>query len=110
MAIKQVKIKYNNQDAIVEFEDSLTFGDMEDLVGQSVDLTDVTKPSINLQLYRMNLLVKVIKKAPFKIGDETTLKLLDAKVVKTILGEVLRYHPLAEYIEDWMHTFQSFEE
>ena len=30
----------------------------------------------------MNLLVLTIKKAPFKIGDVTTIKMLDSKVVK----------------------------
>ena len=110
MGIQTVKIKYKNTDHIVEFEDSLTFGDVEELVGNSVDLSDVTKPKIDLQTYRINLLLKVIKKAPFKVGDLTTLKLLDAKVVQTILREVLRYHPLADYIEDWMTTFQSLDE
>lgn len=110
MAIQTVKIKYKNADHIVEFEDSLTFGDVEELVGGAVDLSDVTKPKIDLQTYRMNLLLRVIKKAPFKVGDMTTIKLLDAKIVQKILREVLRYHPLADYIEDWMLTFQNLEE
>ena len=110
MALKQVKITYNDKEEGVEFEDSMTFGDVEELVGESVDLSDVTKPKIDLQTYRINLLLKVIKKAPFKVGDLTTLKLLDAKVVQTILREVLRYHPLADYIEDWMQTFQNFKD
>ena len=110
MAIQTVKIKYKNADHIVEFEDSLTFGDVEELVGGAVDLSDVTKPKIDLRTYRMNLLLRVIKKAPFKVGDMTTIKLLDAKIVQKILREVLRYHPLADYIEDWMLTFQNLEE
>ena len=110
MALKQVKITYNGKEEGVEFEDSLTFGDVEELVGEAVDLSDVTKPKIDLQIYRINLLVKVIKKAPFKVGDVVTLKLLDSKVVQTILREVLRYHPLADYIEDWMETFQNLDQ
>jgi hypothetical protein len=58
----------------------------------------------------MNLLVLTIKKAPFKVGDSTTIKMLDAKVVKHMLKEITKVHPLATYIEDWMATFQSFEE
>ena len=106
MALQQVKITYNGKDEEVAFEDSLTFGDVEELVGEAVDLSDVTRPKIDLQIYRINLLVKVIKKAPFKINDVVTIKLLDSKVVQAILREVLRYHPLADYIEDWMETFQ----
>ena len=92
MALKQVKITYNDKEEGVEFEDSMTFGDVEELVGESVDLSDVTKPRIDLKAYRMNLLVKVLKKAPFKTGDVTTLKLLDAKVVQTILRELSLIH------------------
>ena len=109
MTSKSVKIRYNGKEAIVEFKDSLTFGEVEDLVGDCVDLSDVTKPKIDLKTYRMNLLLKVILKAPFKVGDLVTLQLLDSKTVQKILKEVLRYHPLADYIEDWMGTFQSLE-
>ena len=110
MTSKNVKIRYNGKEAVVEFKESLTFGEVEDLVGDCVDLSDVTKPKIDLKTYRMNLLLKVILKAPFKVGDLVTLQLLDSKVVQKILKEVLRYHPLAVYIEDWMATFQNLEE
>ena len=110
MVLIPVKITYNGQDQTIEFEDSLTFGETEALIGGSVDLSDVTKPKIDLSSYRMNLLVLTIKKAPFKVGDITTIKMLDSKVVKHMLKEITKVHPLATYIEDWMETFQSFEE
>ena len=106
MGTKTVKIKYEGEDSVVEFSDSLTFGDVEDLVGQAVDLSDVTKPKVDLKQYRMQLLTKVITKAPFKIHDSTTIELMDRKIIQKILKEVLIYHPLADYIEDWMDTFQ----
>lgn len=110
MVLIPIKITYNGKDETVEFEDSLTFGETESLISGSVDLTDVTKPKIYLSNYRLNLLALTIKKAPFKIGDVTTIKMLDAKVVKSMLKEITKVHPLAGYIEDWMETFQSFEE
>jgi hypothetical protein len=110
MVLIPIKITYNGKDETVEFEDSLTFGETESLISGSVDLTDVTKPKIDLSNYRLNLLALTIKKAPFKIGDVTTIKMLDAKVVKSMLKEITKIHPLAGYIEDWMETFQSFEE
>ena len=110
MAIKTVKIDYNGEKTGVEFETDLTFGDVEDLVSNCVDLTDVTNPKINLASYRTEILVKVIKKAPFKINDVVAIRLLDSKTVQKILREVLRYHPLANYIEDWMETFQNLED
>jgi hypothetical protein len=110
MVLIPITITYNGQEQTVEFEDSLTFGETESLISGSVDLSDVTKPKIDLSNYRMNLLVLTIKKAPFKVGDITTIKMLDAKVVKHMLKEITKVHPLATYIEDWMGTFQSFEE
>ncbi len=110
MVLKPIKITYNGKDAIVEFEDSLTFGETESLISESVDLSDIAKPKINLSKYRINLLVLTIKKAPFKTGDITTIKMLDSKVVKHMLREITKVHPLSTYIEDWMETFQVFEE
>ena len=110
MALIPVAITYNGKDDTIEFESSLTFGETEQLIGSSVDLTDIAKPKIDLGKYRMNLLVLTIKKAPFKIGDITTIKMLDSKVVKGMLREITRVHPLAVYIEDWMETFQVYED
>jgi len=109
MALIPVKITYNGKDDTIEFESSLTFGETEALIGDSVDLTDLSKPKIDLGKYRMNLLVLTIKKAPFAIGDATTIKMLDSRVVKNMLREITKVHPLATYIEDWMETFQSYE-
>ena len=110
MTLIPIDITYNGKPAVVEFEDSLTFGDTEMLIGNSVDISDVTKPKIDIQRYRLNLLVLTIKKAPFKTGDVTTIKMTDSKVIKSILKEIVKIHPLTTYIEDWMETFISSEE
>ena len=110
MTLIPVNITYNGKPAVVEFEDSLTFGDTETLIGNSVDISDVTKPKIDIQRYRLNLLVLTIKKAPFKTGDITTIKMTDSKVIKSILKEIVKIHPLTTYIEDWMETFMSSQD
>jgi hypothetical protein len=110
MTLIPINIKWQGKDAVVEFEDSLTFGDTETLIRTSVDLTDITKPKIDLATYRLNLLVLAIRTAPFKIKDQTTIKMLDAKLVKAILKEIVKVHPLTDYIEDWMETFISSED
>jgi len=110
MALIPIKIQFNGKEEIVEFEDSLSFGDTEKLINDSVDLSDVTKPKIDLARYRMNLLVMTIKKAPFKTGDITTLNMMDGKIVRGILKEIVKIHPLTTYIEDWMETFINSEE
>jgi|TARA_R110000744_G_scaffold273244_1_gene386152 hypothetical protein len=110
MTLIPINITFNGKPAVVEFEDSLTFGDTETLIGNSVDLSDVTKPKIDIQNYRLNLLSLTIKKAPFKIGDINVIKMTDSKIIKTILKEIVKVHPLTGYIEDWMETFMSSEE
>jgi hypothetical protein len=110
MTLKQIKITFNDKEEVVEFEDSLTFGETESLISGSVDLSDLTKPKIDLSKYRINLLVLTIKKAPFATGNSSVLKTIDSKIVKIMLREITKVHPLATYIEDWMETFQSFEE
>lgn len=109
MALIPIKITYKDKEEIVEFEDSLSFGETEKLISDSVDLSDVTKPKIDLARYRMNLLVMTIKKAPFKTGDITTLNMMDGNIVRAMLREIVKIHPLTTYIEDWMETFISSE-
>ena len=109
MALIPIKIIWKDKEEIVEFEDSLSFGQTEKLVNDSVDLSDVTKPKIDLARYRMNLLVITIKKAPFKTGDITTLNMMNGKIVRGMLKEIVKVHPLTTYIEDWMETFISSE-
>ena len=110
MTLIPIEILWKGEKAVVEFEDSLTFGDTETLIGNSVDLSDVSKPKIDIQKYRMNLLLLTIKKAPFKVGDMNAIKFTDSKIIKSILKEIVKVHPLTTYIEDWMETFISSEE
>ena len=110
MTLIPINITYNGKPAVVEFEDSLTFGDTEALISGSVDLSDVTKPKIDIARYRLNLLSLTIKKAPFPVSSTTAIKMQDSKIIKSILKEIVKVHPLTTYIEDWMETFISSEE
>ena len=110
MTLIPINITYNGKPAVVEFEDSLTFGDTETLIGSSVDLSDVTKPKIDIARYRLNLLSLTIKKAPFPVSSTTAIKMQDSKIIKEILKEIVKVHPLTGYIEDWMETFMSSED
>ena len=89
MAVKSFKIDWEGKKEVIEYEDDLTFGELENIVNQSVDLTDVAKPKVNIPKYRMNILTKVIK----------------AKQAKSIISEVMKDYPLMRFLEDWMVTF-----
>jgi len=105
MAIKSFKIDWEGKKEVIEYEDDLTFGELENIVNQSVDLTDVAKPKVNIPKYRMNILTKVIRIAPFPINDEVAIRNLKAKQAKSIISEVMKDYPLMRFLEDWMVTF-----
>ena len=105
MAIKSFKIKVDGKKEIIEYEDDLTFGELENVVNESVDLSDVTKPKVNLPKYRINILTTVLRKAPFPTNDAGAIRNLKAKVAKQIISEVMKDYPLMRFLEDWMVTF-----
>ena len=105
MVIKTFEIDMDGKKEVIEYEDDLTFGELENVVNQSVDLSDVTKPKVNLPKYRMNILTSVLRKAPFPTNDANAIRNLKNKVVKQIISEVMKDYPLMRFLEDWMVTF-----
>ena len=105
MALKSFKITMEGKKEIIVYEDDLLFGELEAIVNVSVDLSDVTKPKVDLPKYRMNILTKVLRKAPFPIDDATAIRNLKAKTAKQIISEVMKDYPLMRFLEDWMVTF-----
>ena len=105
MVIKSFEVKIAGKAEIIEYEDDLTFGELEAIINQSVDLTDVQKPKVNLPAYRMNILTKVLRKAPLPINDPVAIRNLKAGEAKQIISEVMKDYPLMRFLEDWMVTF-----
>ena len=106
MVLKTFEIDWKDgEKATIEYEDDLTFGELENIINQSIDLTDVSKPKVNIPKYRMNILTKVLKKAPFTINDPAAIRNLKAGVAKQIISEVMKDYPLMRFLEDWMVTF-----
>ena len=106
MVLKTFKIDWKDgEKAEIEYEDDLTFGELENIINQSIDLTDVAKPKVNIPVYRRNILTKVITKAPFRTGDINIINGLKSKVTKKIISEVMKDYPLMQFLEDWMVTF-----
>ena len=105
MVIKTFEIDWEGKKEVIEYEDDLTFGELENIVNQSVDLSDVTKPKVNIPKYRMAVLTKVIRKAPFPVNDEVAIRNLKSGMAKQIISEVMKDYPLMRFLEDWMVTF-----
>ena len=105
MVIKTFEIDWEGKKEVIEYEDDLTFGELENIVNQSVDLSDVTKPKVNIPKYRMAVLTKVIRKAPFPVNDEVAIRNLKSGMAKQIISEVMKDYPLMRFLEDWRVTF-----
>ena len=101
MAIKSFEIEYKGKKEQIEYEDDIPFGDMEEILRKTVNITDVTKPEIKVPEYRINLLLKVLRKAPFTI-DRLTLTTMGRKTVSRVLEGVMESYPLMECLGDWM--------
>ena len=110
MAIKSFKIDIEGKKEIIEYEDDLLFGELESIVNVSVDLSDVSKPKVDLPKYRMNVLCKVLRKAPFPLDSAPAIRSLKAKTAKQIISEVMKDYPLMRFLEDWMVTFVGTQE
>ena len=105
MAIKTFKVDIEGTSQTIEYEDDITFGELENILNKCLDLSDVQKPKVNLTLYRQLILTTVIKKAPFDIGDLSAIRNLKASTAKKIMEEVMKDYPLAKYLEEWVETF-----
>ena len=105
MVLKSFEIDWEQGKETIEYEDDLTFGELEEIINQSVDLSDVSKPKVNLPKYRINVLSKVLRKAPFPIGNKDAVNAIKSKVAKKIIVEVMKDYPLMQFLEDWMVTF-----
>jgi|TARA_R110002124_G_scaffold87105_1_gene224562 hypothetical protein len=103
--IKSFKIDYNGIEEPVEYEDDITFGELEAILNQCLDMTKVNEPKVNLPLYRQLILTAVITKAPFELKEVASIRNLKASVAKKIMKEVMKDYPLAKYLEEWVETF-----
>jgi hypothetical protein len=104
--IKSFEIPWDNDTKeTVSYEDDITFGELEAILNQCLDMTQVNEPKVNLPLYRQLILTAVITKAPFKVKEVASIRNLKSSVAKTIMKEVMKDYPLAKYLEEWVETF-----
>ena len=56
MAIKTFKFDWNKVKETIEYEDDLTFGELEAILQSCIDLTDISKPKVDIPKYIGNKL------------------------------------------------------
>jgi len=109
MTLKSFEIDFEGAKSTIEYESELTFGEIESIINRSVDLTDFSKPKMNIPQYRMDILMKVVKTAPFKTGDAVALRNQKAGTVQQIISGVMKDYPLGKFLTDWVETFGGNE-
>ena len=108
-SIKSFTIDWEGRKEVIEYETEIEFGAMEDIIKASINL-DTFKPKVNVQEYRMQILRRVLRKAPFDYSDPRSIRKVKAKYIKPIIMEVMEDYPLALTGEDLMPTLLGSED
>ena len=81
MAIKSFEIDIDGKKEIIEYEDDLLFGELEAIVNISVDLSDVTKPKVDLPTnFKENFVIN---------KQMTTFSMVEVLIVQTHFYQAL---------------------
>ncbi len=105
MVLKTFTLEFNGAKEEITYEDDIPFGDMEVIIKKCVDLSDITKPKVNISEYRRRILSSVLRKAPFTHTDPIAVSKLPRKTAEKIIAEVMKDYPLAGCLEGWMTSF-----
>ncbi len=109
MTTKSFEVNWGKTTEIIEYDDDILFGDLENILNKCLDLKEINKPIVNIPLYRQLILTAVITKAPFPTKDIAEIRNLKSKVAQKIMMEVMKDYPLMKYLEEWVGTFVGTE-
>jgi len=109
MTIKKFDIDWEGSTEVIEYDDDILFGDLENILNKCLDLKEVNKPIVNIPLYRQLILTAVITKAPFPLNEVSEIRNLKSSVAQKIMTEVMKDYPLMKYLEEWVGTFVGTE-
>ena len=96
--IQSFTVNFEGKEETIEFEDDPPFGDMQNILKNCVDITDVQKPKINLQLYQQMVLQAVVRKAPFNPKNATEFAKLPTSTALEILNKLMLALPLEKLV------------
>lgn len=110
MVLKSIDIDWQGTKSKVEYEDDIPFGTMEAIIRNTVDITDVTKPRIDMAAYRIGILMACLRTAPFNRNEVTAVRDVPRSIMNKIMTEVMKSYPLVNSLGDWMTSFMGSEE
>jgi len=109
MVIKSFEIDWQGSKEMIEYETELTFGETESIINTALDLSDIQKPKIKLGPFRMQILLRTLRKAPFGFKNDLSIKSIPNKVANDILNNIMEDYPLVNFLGDWMTSFMGSE-
>ena len=109
MAIKSFDFDYDGTPSTIEYEDDITYGELEAILQNCIDLSDMSKPKVDIPKYRFQILLKVLRKAPFNVGDAVAIRNLKNSQANKIMQEVMKDYPLVKFLEAWVETFTGLQ-
>jgi hypothetical protein len=110
MVIKTFTIDYDGNKEEIQYETELTFGETEAIINQSLDLTDIQRPKVKLGNFRMQIVLKTLRKAPFNFKTDLAIKGVSNKAINEIIDHIIVDYPLVNFLGDWMTSFMGSEE
>jgi len=109
MVIKTFNFDWKGVKETIEYEDDITFGELEAILQNCIDLGDISKPKVDIPKYRFQILLKVLRKAPFNVGDAVAIRNLKNSQANKIMLEVMKDYPLVKFLEAWVETFTGLQ-
>ena len=109
MVLKSFQVDYKGSKEEVEYETELTFGETESIINQSLDLSDIQKPKVRIGIFRKQILMKTLRKAPFPYKAEASINAVSNKTINDILDHIMEDYPLVNFLGDWMTSFMGSE-
>ena len=109
MVLKKFTVQYKGNEEEIEYETELTFGETEGIINQSLDLSDIQRPKVKIGNFRIQILLKTLRKAPFSYASELAIKGVPNTVINKILDRIMIDYPLVNFLGDWMTSFMGSE-
>ena len=106
MELKTFTIQFKGTPEEVQFEDDMPFGKFEEIIKKCANFQEGTNPVTNVQVYRREVMLNTLKKAPFEISEDG-LDQLGYKEVTEIAEKILAAYPLGNYLNQMMKPFEE---
>jgi len=103
--IKRFTIDIDGAKHEIEYETDIPWGENEQLVKSSVDLSNIQNPQVKIDEYRLQIIIRTLRKAPFNHRDPREVRAQKTSTINQIMEEVMKDYPLAKSLGDWMTSF-----